>query len=119
MKFNEGQACMEGILRDLGVVFCTQFKFNAERNWKADFHLCESNTLLEVDGQFQGKHRSGIWTAKERARRLKRGLDLTTPLELDYLRSNAAQMQGYKMLKFSTAQVKDGRAKAWLREAGW
>lgn len=89
------------IWKDLRIEY--EFQFHEQRKWKADIHLPDLRILIECDG---GLHRGGH----------KRG----AALEDDYVKQNAAQMLGYKMLRFSNGQVSRGEAKEFLQSwAGW
>ena len=51
---SEGEAVLSQHLRAHKIKFEQEFKFNADRKWRADFHLVEKMILIEVEG--------GIWS---------------------------------------------------------
>lgn len=81
-------------LKEAGIGFTRQFRFCLARRWKADFALNDSMTLIEVEG--------GVWIngAHNRGKRF----------EEDCLKYAEAAIMGWKVLRFSTGQVKNGTA---------
>ena len=75
-------------------VFEQEFQFHPTRKWRADFHLKGKKILVEVEG--------GIWSNG----RHTRGKGYLGDLE----KYNAATMMGYQVIRFSTEQVKSGKA---------
>ena len=91
---SEGEAILSQHLRTLKIEFEQEFKFHPSRKWRADFHLKEKKILVEVEG--------GIWSNG----RHTRGKGYLGDLD----KYNAATMMGYQVIRFSTEQVKSGKA---------
>ena len=81
-------------LKALKIEFEQEFKFHPKRKWRADFHLVEKMILVEVEG--------GIWSGG----RHTRGKGYLGDME----KYNAATVMGYRVIRFSTEQVKSGLA---------
>ncbi len=91
---SEGEAILSQHLRTLKIEFEQEFKFHPTRKWRADFHLKGKKVLVEVEG--------GIWSNG----RHTRGKGYLGDLD----KYNAATMMGYQVIRFSTEQVKSGKA---------
>lgn len=91
---NEFEAKFALELKALKIDFEQEFKFHQSRKWRADFHLKGRMILIEVEG--------GIWSGG----RHTRGKGYIGDME----KYNAATMLGYKVIRFSTEQVKSGLA---------
>ena len=91
---SEGEVILATALRALNIEFDQEFKFHPSRMWRADFHLKGKKILVEVEG--------GIWSNG----RHTRGSGYLGDLE----KYNAATMMGYQVIRFSTEQVKSGKA---------
>ena len=91
---SEGEAVLSQHLRAHNISFEQEFQFNADRKWRADFHLIGMGILIEVEG--------GIWSNG----RHTRGKGYLGDLD----KYNAATMMGYQVIRFSTEQVKSGKA---------
>ena len=91
---SEGEAILSQHLRTLKIEFEQEFKFHPTRKWRADFHLKGKKILVEVEG--------GIWSNG----RHTRGKGYLGDLE----KCNEATMMGYQVIRFSTEQVKSGKA---------
>ena len=91
---SEGEAILSQHLRTLKIEFEQEFKFHPSRKWRADFHLKDKKILVEVEG--------GIWSNG----RHTRGNGYLGDLE----KYNEATMMGYQVIRFSTEQVKSGKA---------
>ena len=91
---SEGEALLSQHLRAHKICFEQEFQFNADRKWRADFHLIGMGILIEVEG--------GIWSNG----RHTRGKGYLGDLE----KYNEATMMGYQVIRFSTEQVKSGKA---------
>ena len=81
-------------LKALKIEFEREFKFHAKRKWRADFHITGKKLLVEVEG--------GIWSGG----RHTRGKGYLGDME----KYNAATVMGYRLIRFSTEQVKSGLA---------
>ena len=90
----QGEVILATALRALNIEFDQEFKFHPSRMWRADFHLKGKKILVEVEG--------GIWSNG----RHTRGKGYLGDLE----KYNAATMMGYQVIRFSTEQVKSGKA---------
>ena len=76
-----------------------EYQFCADRRWRADLAILDSRLLFECDGgQFHGGHKRG------------------KALEGDYDKQNRAQLEGWRILRFTNRQILTGEAKAWLKE---
>lgn len=91
---NEFEAKLALELKALKLDFEQEFKFHQSRKWRADFHLKGRMILIEVEG--------GIWSGG----RHTSGKGYIGDME----KYNAATMQGYQVIRFSTEQVKSGLA---------
>ena len=91
---SEGEATLAQHLKAHGVSFEQEFKFHPDRKWRADFHIVGHMLLVEVEG--------GIWSGG-RHTRAKGYIG-------DMEKYNAAVGLGYRVLRFSTEQVKSGFA---------
>ncbi len=91
---SEGEQTLSLQLKALRIEFEQEFKFHPTRKWRADFHLKGKKVLVEVEG--------GIWSNG----RHTRGKGYLGDLD----KYNAATMMGYQVIRFSTEQVKSGKA---------
>ncbi len=77
----------------------TEYRFCLDRRWLADLASPGRRLLFECDGgMWHGGHRRG------------------KALEADYERQNRAQVEGWRILRFTNRQVLNGEALAWLKE---
>ncbi|WP_173910766.1 hypothetical protein [Acinetobacter sp. Marseille-Q1618] len=91
---SEGEATLVQHLKSYNIEFQAEFQFNPERKWRADFYIVGSNVLIEVEG--------GIWSNG----RHTRGKGYIADME----KYNSAQKLGYSVYRYSTEQVKSGKA---------
>ena len=91
---SEGESLLAMQLKALKIEFEQEFKFHAKRKWRADFHITGKKLLVEVEG--------GIWSGG----RHTRGKGYLGDME----KYNAATVMGYRVIRFSTEQVKSGLA---------
>lgn len=91
---SEGEVTLARDLKAVKINFEQEYKFHAERNWRADFWITGSKILVEIEG--------GIWSGG-RHTRAKGYLG-------DMEKYNAAAILGFKVLRFDTQQVKSGLA---------
>lgn len=89
-----GEVTLARDLRALKIEFEQEYKFHAERNWRADFLVTGTKILIEVEG--------GVWSGG----RHTRGKGFIADME----KYNAAAVMGFKVLRFDTQQVKSGLA---------
>lgn len=97
---SEGEAVLSLHLKAHNIEFVQEFRFNPERKWRADFHLVDTKILIEVEG--------GVWSNG----RHTRGKGYIGDME----KYNSAAVLGYKVLRFSTEQVKSGKAIEEIRQ---
>ena len=95
-----GEVTLATHLRACGINFEQEYKFHPERKWRADFYITGTNILIEVEG--------GIWSGG-RHTRAKGYLG-------DMEKYNSAAVMGFKVLRFSTEQVKSGLAIKQIEE---
>ena len=95
-----GEATLAIHLKAKNIQFEQEFLFHPTRKWRADFHIVGQKLLIEVEG--------GIWS-NGRHTRAKGYLD-------DMEKYNAVQVSGYRLLRFSTEQVKSGLAVRKIEE---
>jgi very-short-patch-repair endonuclease len=77
----------------------SEYQFCLDRKWRADLAIPSLRILLECDGgQFRGGHRRGL------------------ALERDYEKQNRAQMEGWRILRWTNRQILTGEAFNWLKE---
>ncbi len=89
-----GESVLTQHLRAYRIKFIQEYQFNPDRKWKADFHLIGTKILIEVEG--------GIWSNG----RHTRGKGYLGDME----KYNSAQELGYSVYRYSTEQVKSGKA---------
>lgn len=103
MSKSEGEESLAFQLKALGVPFEREFTFAPGRKWRADFMLDNDDGpfwLVEVEG--------GVWNGGHR-----RGAEANKDTE----RFNAAQILGYRCLRFTPYQVETGEAIATIEAA--
>jgi very-short-patch-repair endonuclease len=90
-------------LKELGILDVEfEYKFLADRKFKFDLYSQELRIGFECDGgMFHGGHRRG------------------KALEDDYERQNLAQLQGFRILRFTNRQIDTGEAKEFLKTYLW
>ncbi len=93
-KPSEGERILKLELTAAGIAFEREFKFHNKRKWRADFRISNTKILVEVEG--------GVWTNG----RHTRGTGYTADAE----KYNAAASDGWIVLRFTTGQVKAGKA---------
>jgi very-short-patch-repair endonuclease len=85
-----------------GFPFVGQYKFHPTRRWTFDYAWPEQRIAIEVEGgHFRGGH--------------KRGRAADTDTE----KFNEATLAGWRVLRFTTSQVLEGRAWSVLHRALW
>lgn len=89
-----GEVTLARDLRALNINFEQEYKFHAERNWRADFLITGTKILIEVEG--------GIWSGG----RHTRGKGFTADCE----KYAEATLLGYTVVRFTSGQVKSGYA---------
>jgi len=100
MKQSPGEAMLALHLRAAGIHAIPEFQFHPTRKFRADFALPESMLLIEVDG---GNRMAKIINGKAIA--VGRH---TQDADLEKL--NEAAILGWRVMRFSPAMVKSGKA---------
>lgn len=91
---SEGEAILIQHLKAYGIGYEQEYQFNENRKWRADFHITGTKFLIEVEG--------GIWSNG----RHTRGKGYIADME----KYNLATELGYSVFRYSTEQVKSGKA---------
>jgi len=89
-------------LEQQGIPFEREFRFAPPRRWRADFLIqVLPELLVEIDGGafVAGRHSRG------------------QGVEADAEKQSAAAILGYRVIRCTPAQVEDGRALDWIRQA--
>lgn len=84
-----------------GIGFEQEFKFHATRRWRADFRISGTKILVEVEG--------GVYSGGRHTR--------GKGYEEDAEKYNAAASDGWIVLRFTTSQVKNGKAITSIKKA--
>lgn len=97
---SEGCETLALHLRAAKVGFTREYKFHPVRKWRLDFALAKG-IAVEVEGgiHIRGRHSRGVG------------------MEADMVKYNSALLAGWRVLRFSTAQVKNGTAIQTIVEA--
>lgn len=95
-----GESTLANQLRVLKIGFEQEYKFQPKRKWRADFYITGTKILIEVEG--------GIWSNG----RHTRGKGYIADME----KYNSAQELGYLVFRYSTEQVKSGKAIEEIRQ---
>lgn len=114
MKFNGAHVLFEKHLKELDLYATKETRFHDKRKWRFDFLLYRWSGTgllaariaepLRIAVEIEG----AIWSRG----RHTRGKGYQADLD----KYNAATMLGYRVLRFSTADILRGRAKAFLQE---
>jgi len=110
MTHSDAEILLAEQLRQAGIPFEQEYRFHPERKWRADFAIGDGSwtlgrgrfaILIEIDGGgfVQGRHSRG------------------TGVEADCEKQSAAAILGYRVIRVTPAQVNDGRALEWIRQA--
>jgi hypothetical protein len=78
------------------ISFVREFMFHPTRKWRSDFLLSHFMILAEVHG--------GIWSNNNL------GHNRGSGIQREMIKSNEAQILGYKVFNFDSDQIKDGTA---------
>jgi very-short-patch-repair endonuclease len=97
---SKGAALLELHLKAEKIPYLAEFPFHPSRRWRADFRILGTFVLVEVDG---GNRMAAIVNGKPTAvgRHTR---------DADYEKLAEAAILGYRVLRFSPAQVKSGYA---------
>ena len=94
---------LEAQLSQAGIPFEREYRFAPPRRWRADFWVRTFgiDVLVEIDGGafIGGRHSRGAG------------------VEADAEKQSAAAILGYRVIRCTPAQVDDGRALEWIRQA--
>lgn len=97
---DEASVLLEIHLDELGITFQKEFQFYAARKWRFDYLLDWPNprVAIEIEGGVfsQGRH--------------TRGVGFTNDLD----KYRMATILGYKVLRFTTGEVLNGTARAFI-----
>ena len=99
LKITPEQILLGIHIRELGMLPEYERKVCEDRDWRFDVVILDTRVACEISG--------GNWSGGHR-----RGKDQET----EYDKLNRAQMEGWRVLQFTNAQVNDGRAKQFLAE---
>lgn len=92
---SKGEEALEIALRAARAPsWVSEYRFDPERRWRADFAFLGAKLLVEVEGS--------VWTGGRHTR--------GKGFEDDCEKYNEMTIQGWRLLRFSTAMVEDGRA---------
>ena len=101
LKQSPGEAMLALHLRAAGIHAIPEFQFHPARKFRADFALPESMLLIEVDGGNRmaviGKNGKAVAVGRH-----------TQDADLEKL--NEAAILGWRVMRFSPAMVKSGKA---------
>jgi len=95
---HEAHILLEKHLEELKLQYLREFRFAPPRRWKFDYMLKDGRTAIEIEG--------AIWSAG----RHTRGAGYQADLE----KYNEATKMGFRVYRFSTQDVLEGKAKAFL-----
>ena len=113
-RLDDPELLMATQLEQAGIPFEREYLFHPERKWRADFVVSDADhwemfgpgappfaLLIEIDGGgfIGGRHSTG------------------TGIERDCEKQSAAAILGYRVLRVTPAQVNDGRALEWVKQA--
>lgn len=90
---NKGEETLALQLKSLGIKFKREFRF-CERYWKFDFAMVDQMVAVEIEG--------GVYTEGRHTR--------PEGFIKDMEKYNAAAIQGWKVLRYTPEQVKQGLA---------
>ena len=109
-KTKEANLVLEQHLRELGLVWQSEWRFNPPRRWRADYVVFLNAEALYGDGGSQQAALVEIEGAVYARGRHTRGKGF----ENDCEKYNHAQLLGHDVFRFSTGQVLSGKAKEFL-----
>lgn len=107
---SEAETLLAAQLDQAGIPYRVEFVFAPPRRWRADFAIHryfagmyseKPELLVEIDGGafIAGRHSRG------------------TGVEKDAEKQSAAAILGYRVIRTTPRQVKDGTALLWIRQA--
>jgi very-short-patch-repair endonuclease len=100
---SEAHILLEIHLKELGLKFVPEFRFHNQRKWRFDYLLVDDagcRFAVEIEGGIhsRGRHTRGVG------------------FEKDLEKYREAAVRGWYVLRFSTAEVLNGTAKAFIEE---
>lgn len=97
---SKGEESLALMLRAYGVTFEREYRWLEGRRFRSDFAVPEKRLLIEVQGGHwvNGRHNRGAG------------------YEQDLVRQNLAQVNGWRMLQYTTGMVTSGEAIAQIME---
>lgn len=99
MRLTKAQMLLRTHLQELGIVAEAEYQFHPERKWRFDLADLTTRTAYECDGgQWSGGHMRG------------------KALESQYEKDRCAQLQGWRIFRFTNRAVLSGEALQWLKE---
>lgn len=109
---SQGEDLLAWQLTQAGIDFAREFRFTADRQWRFDFAL--QTTILGKDhfvapGKVAVEVEGGVWARGRHTR--------GAGFEADAEKYNEAALLGWRVLRFTTAMVEDGRALAIIERA--
>ena len=96
-----GEALLAWQLTQAGITFMRERRFHSQREWRFDFALQLDRVAVEVEG--------GTWARGRHTR--------GAGFEQDCEKYNEAVLMGWRVLRFTTAMVEDGRALQTIERA--
>ena len=95
---HEAHILLEKHLEELKLQYLKEFRFAPPRRWKFDYLLKDGRTAIEIEGGLyvQGRHTRGAG------------------YQADLEKYNEATKMGFRVYRFSTQDVLEGKAKAFL-----
>ena len=110
-RINQADILLRTFMGELGLEYVPEYRFDPERQWKADFYLPDHNVLLEIEGGTgYFKNPKGQVIRGGRHSRQK-------GYEDDCIKYNTAQLKhGFQVIRFTTGMVLSGAAKEFLAQ---
>lgn len=98
-KQTEAQRLLAIHLKELGIETVPEFKFLTNRSYRFDLFWMAQRVGFECDGgMYSGGHRHG------------------EAIEIEHEKDRLAQLNGYRIFRFTNRQVLCGEAKEWIKE---
>jgi hypothetical protein len=114
-RFSESNLLLEAHLAELGLLFIREYAFCEGRKWRFDYliakdQLATANVAVEIEG--------GVGYFKNPKGRVIRGgrHSREDGYRSDLEKYRMASALGYRLYRFSTREVLDGTAKAFLEK---
>jgi very-short-patch-repair endonuclease len=107
-KFKEANLVLETHMREAGFGFLPEHKFYEGRDWRADYLINTRYDQLLERGDVLVEIEGGVW----KQGRHTRGSGYVNDLQ----KYNMASALGFKLFRFTTEEVLNGTAKAFLEK---